>query len=364
MSSEEPLVIPETLLVQLGNGQVEEMPLDAYIKGVVPPEMGLKKPIEALKAQAIAARSYAISTRRHASQGFDVCTTTHCQVYKPAKRYADSDRAVDETAGLVITYKDRIVGTPFFAHCDGYTRNSEQVWSSEVSFLRSVPCICGYTELYGHGAGMCQRGAAEMARQDSSAIEILEHYYTNAKVAQAIPIPRTSFHRSIILGLVVDGQGKPLGGTPLVLSGVEGRYVRRTNGQGKFWVSGLPAGAWQLDIRDRKLRFQNLVTDGRNTLELRFMAPDLPPLTASTMPLAYPRHLAGTLGFEGVQVVVSDPAGNEQKLFSGSVEEYNPGGFAIAIDQPGAYTVRVLDQAFDLEIADGGLWVQFEPSAG
>jgi hypothetical protein len=107
-----------------------------------------------------------------------------------------------------------------------------------------------------------------------------------------------------------------------------------------------------------------LVTDGRNTLELRFVAPDLPPLTANTMPLAYPRQLAGTLGFDGVQVVVSDPAGNEQKVFSGSVEEYNPGGFAVAVTQSGAYTVRVLDQAFDLEVAEGGLWVQFGPSAG
>jgi len=364
MSSEEPLVIPETLLVQLATGRVEEIPLDEYLKGVVPPEMGLQKPIEALKAQAIAARSYAVSTRRHASQGFDMCITTHCQVYKPEKRYADSDRAVDETASLIISYKDRIVGTPFFGHCDGYTRNSEDVWSSEVSYLRSVPCICGYAEMYGHGAGMCQRGAAEMARQGSTAEEILEHYYTNVKVAHAMRVPRTSFRRSIILGLVVDGQGVPLAGAPLLFSGVEGRFARRTNQEGKFWVSGLPAGNWVMYLRDKKIRYQDLVTDGRNTLELRFVAPDIPPLSASTIPLAYPRQLAGTLGFEGVEVVISDPAGNEQKVFSGSMAEYNPGGFAVAVTQPGDYTVRVLDQTFDLRVAESGLWVQFGPDTG
>ena len=55
MSGDKPLEIPETLLIQLDGGQIEEMPLDEYLKGVVPTEMGLKKPIEALKAQAIAA---------------------------------------------------------------------------------------------------------------------------------------------------------------------------------------------------------------------------------------------------------------------------------------------------------------------
>ena len=123
MAADESLVIPKTLLVEVAKGQIEEMPVDEYLKGVVPPEMGLKKPIEALKAQAIAARSYAISTRRHASQGFDVCTTTHCQVYKPEKRYADADRAVDETSGQIITNRGKIVGTPFFGHCDGATRS-------------------------------------------------------------------------------------------------------------------------------------------------------------------------------------------------------------------------------------------------
>ena len=239
MSNDEPLVIPETLLIQLAEGRVEEMPLEEYLKGVVPTEMGLQKPIEALKAQAIAARSFAVGTRRHASEGFDVCITTHCQVYKPKNRYADSDRSVDETAGQVLSHASGVTGAPFFAHCDGHTRSAQEAWSKDVSFLRSVPCICGYDELYGHGVGMCQRGAAAMAREGATVKEILAHYYSGTGIAEAMPMPRNSFRRSVILGHVVDQHGHPQFGIPLVLTGVEGGMVRRTNELGQFWISGL-----------------------------------------------------------------------------------------------------------------------------
>jgi len=359
MPHEEPLVIPETLRVGLTQGVVEEMPLEEYLKGVVPTEMGLQKPFEALKAQAIAARSYAISTRRHASQGFDVCITAHCQVYKPRNRYADADRAVDETAGQVIAYKDGIVGTPFFGHCDGHTRNSEDVWPTAAAYLRSVPCICGYDKLYGHGVGMCQRGAAAMARNGATAEEILKHYYTGVEIALAMYVPRTSFRRSVIMGQVVDGRGNPIPALALSLVGPEGTIGRRTNADGKFWISGLPAGTWKLRFRDQPVTYRNLVTDGRNTLDLHVMVPGSVPLVVSTMPLAYPQELVGTLGYEGVQVTVVDPAGNEQRVLSGTAQEFDPGGFAMPLTQAGRYTVHVLDQTFDVNVGDRGLWVRF-----
>jgi len=359
MSNDESLVIPETLLVQLAEGRVEEMPLEEYLKGVVPTEMGLQKPIEALKAQAIAARSFAVGTRRHASEGFDICITTHCQVFKPKNRYADSDRAVDETAGQVLSHATRVTGAPFFAHCDGQTRSAKEVWSKAVSFLVSVPCICGYDELYGHGVGMCQRGAAAMAREGATAQEILSHYYSGLQVIEAMPVPRTSFRRSVILGHVVDQHGHPQFGIPLVLTGVEGGMVRRTNELGQFWISGLPAGTWDLQIKDTPIHYRNLVTDGRNAIDLNFVVLDATMLTASTMPLAYPRHLAGTLGYDGVQVVINDPGGNQVTVISGSAQEYNPGGFVIPLTGTGRYVVHILDQTFDLDVGESGLWVQF-----
>jgi hypothetical protein len=361
MSDDELPLIPETLLVQFVGGQIVEMPLDEYLKGVVPTEMGQQKPIEALKAQAVAARSYAIGTRRHALQGFDVCTTTHCQAYKAENRYPDSDRAVDETAGLVVTLKGRLVSAPFFGHCDGHTRSSEDAWSSAVAHLQSVPCICGSTKLYGHGVGMCQRGAVAMAQKGTPAVEILKHYYTGVEIAPAEVIPRSRFKRSVILGQTVDSSGNPRGGVALMLTGPLDPIRRRSNSKGQFWVSGLPAGDWELIVRDKPIRYSHLITDGRNAINLQVVVPDTPPLKARTVPLAYPHQLIGTVGYDGVAVLVTDPAGNEQTVLSGSAEAYNPGGFVADLIGAGTYHLRVLEQSFDLEVGEAGLWVQFSP---
>jgi hypothetical protein len=359
MPSEGSLVIPETLLIQFPDGRIEEMSLDEYLKGIVPTEMGLKKPIEALKAQAIASRSYAITTRRHARDGFDMCTTTHCQAYKPKNRYADSDRAVDETSGQVLTFKGGIVGSPFFGHCDGHTRNSEDVWSNKVEYLRQVPCICGYTELYGHGVGMCQRGAAAMATQGASAEEILQHYYTGSEIGLATHIPRTGFRRSMILGQVVDGQGQPRGGLRLVLTGSEGPIQKGTTADGRFWFTKLPAGQWELAVKGKSIRYKDLSTDGRNSVDLQVVVPDAQPLEIRSMPLGHPLQLIGSLGFKGVPVTITDGMGGEQKVLSGSAPEFDPGGFIVELPITDTFTVHVLDQSFEVETGIYGLWLRF-----
>jgi hypothetical protein len=359
MSNGESVRIPETLLVQLPEGKIEEMPLDEYLKGMVPTEMGLKKPIEALKAQAIASRSYAVATRRHARDGFDMCCTTHCQVYKPENRYEDSDHAVDETSGQILTYNGRLVGAPFFGHCDGHTRNSEEVWPNRVEYLRGVSCICGYTNLHGHGVGMCQRGAAAMATRGAPAAEILKHYYTGVEIAQATPMPRTSFRRSMILGRVIDTQGKPRSDLRLVLDGPEGPTSKDTTSDGRFYFIRLPAGQWELRVKGKPIRYSDLVTDGRNTVELQVVVSEIPSLSVNTMPLAHPSQLIGTLGLDGIEVTITDGMGEEQKVLSGSAPEFNPGGFAAALPTTDAFTVQILDQSFELETSNAGLWLRF-----
>jgi hypothetical protein len=364
MSPDAPLVIPATLLILVADGQIEEMPLEEYLKGVVPSELGPRKPIEALKAQAIAARSYAVTTRRHGRDGFDLCTTTHCQVWRHENHYAESDRAVDETAGQVVTLKGRIVATPFFGHCDGRTRNSEDVWSGKMHYCRSVPCICGYTKAYGHGVGLCQRGAIAMAKKGATASEILAHYYTDIEVTAATAIPREKLQKSLVVGRIVDGQGQPRSGLRLVLSGAEGRINKGTTRDGRFWFSHLPAGQWELKVKGKPVRYKDLRTDGRNTLELRVVVPDAATLATHTMPLAHPKKLVGTLGYDGVPVTIIDSTGNEQTVVSGSEPDFDPGGFAVQLPPPGACTLRVLNQSFDLEVGDIGLWVQFRAQAG
>ncbi len=364
MQTVKALNIPETVLLQLADGQVEEMPVEEYLKGVVPSEMGLQKPVEALKAQAIAARSFAVTTRRHAREGFDLCTTTHCQVWKPKNRYPDSDRAVDETAGQVATLSNRIVATPYFGHCDGRTRNSEEVWSGIMKHCRSVSCICGYTAMHGHGVGMCQRGAAAMAQQGANHGEILKHYYKGIKIEQAASIPRSEFRTSLVLGRVVDGDGKPLSGFRLLLKGSAGRVDKGTTKDGRFWFSNLPSGQWDLRVKGKPVYYRDLTTDGRNTLELQVVVPDAPPLHLHAMPMAYPQQLLGTLGFSGIQVTVEDSEGNTTRVLSGSRPDFDPGGFSLPLPSVGACKLSFLERSYDLQIGERGLWVRFLEQTG
>lgn len=183
--------VEEPVRVLLPDGTVEAMEMEEYLKGVLPREMGSGAPTEALKAQAIAARCYAknaVKWPRHAPLA-DLCTTTHCQVWSEEHR-EDCDRAVEETGGVVAFYGDTIINAVYHGHCDGHTRDNEVGFYNPktgyrpppVPYMRSVPCVCGFASLYGHGVGMCQRGAMAMASRGATAKEIIKHYYTGAKV--------------------------------------------------------------------------------------------------------------------------------------------------------------------------------------
>jgi len=111
-----------------------------YLKGVVPYEMSGSWPIEALKAQALCARSYALTNiGKHKSYGFDLCNTTDCQVYYgTASATANSNAAVDQTRGQYVSYNGSIAQT-FYHSCDGgSTEDAENVWSNPIPYLRAV----------------------------------------------------------------------------------------------------------------------------------------------------------------------------------------------------------------------------------
>jgi stage II sporulation protein D len=111
--------------------------LEDYVKGVLPYEMNNTWPLEALKAQAVCARSYVLAAKRHS--GFDVCTTEDCQVYRGVSQSnATTDAAVEQTAGQYLTYNDQLC-IAYFSSCDGgATENSENVWKDNVPYLRGV----------------------------------------------------------------------------------------------------------------------------------------------------------------------------------------------------------------------------------
>jgi stage II sporulation protein D len=112
--------------------------LEQYLYGVVPSEMPFKWLPEALKAQAVVARSYALATRR--TGAFDLYPDTRSQVYLGIEHEKPStNAAVDATAGQVVLYQGQVAKTYFFSTSGGRTASAEDVWGEPVPYLVSVP---------------------------------------------------------------------------------------------------------------------------------------------------------------------------------------------------------------------------------
>lgn len=214
---------------------VVHMDLETAVASVVQAESAPGTPLEALKAQAVASRSYFTAARgRH--REFDFCDTTHCQFLRaPPPPDSDASRAAKATQGLVLAYRDQAVAAMFTRSCGGRTRTPQEVglsshaypyfsvtcdycrrhpsrWvrrvsSAEASELRergeasrlSLDRRLGWDAVpgnnftahsdaqgvvlegsgEGHGIGLCQAGASAMAQAGAMFREILEHYYPN-----------------------------------------------------------------------------------------------------------------------------------------------------------------------------------------
>jgi len=114
--------------------------IEDYTKGVLPYEMSNTWPLEALKAQALCARTYAMrSLNRHPSHGFDLCVLEHCQVYRGrGLANARTDQAVDETAGMYVTHNGVLAQTFYASSNGGASENVENVWTETRPYLRGV----------------------------------------------------------------------------------------------------------------------------------------------------------------------------------------------------------------------------------
>jgi stage II sporulation protein D len=141
--------------------QIETMSLEEYLVGVVAAEMPASFELEALKAQAVVARTYTVSQMlSQRGRGCsnhpeaDICTDhTHCQAWETEaeslKKWPAGEatanlnkirRAVRETAGKVAVQNGQPIDAVFHAACGGHTENSEDVWSTAMSYLRATPC--------------------------------------------------------------------------------------------------------------------------------------------------------------------------------------------------------------------------------
>ncbi|MBU3111523.1 stage II sporulation protein D [Clostridium lacusfryxellense] len=157
--------LPKTTKVKVyitKENAVKELNLEEYVTGVVAAEMPAAFAVEALKAQAVAARTYALAhviedggTPCKNGRGADLCDTVHCQVYmsktervqawnidnknKGEQLWNKISKAVKDTSGEVLTYNNELVMEPYyFSTSSGKTENSEEVFSTSIPYLRSV----------------------------------------------------------------------------------------------------------------------------------------------------------------------------------------------------------------------------------
>lgn len=150
-SSRPALTLPREVRVRTG-GRVVPVPLEEYVLAAALSEVSPVNEAPATTArifevQAIIARTYVVAhLRRHADENFDVCDSTHCQLYQPARistsRFADTARAaVDATRGVVLMYADRPAEALFHADCGGHTASASDVWGGP-----SVPYLVGESD--------------------------------------------------------------------------------------------------------------------------------------------------------------------------------------------------------------------------
>jgi len=114
--------------------------MDQYIKGVIPYELSASWPEEALKAQALCAKSYAYNNLgKHKGQGFDLCNTTDCQVYHGTNSAtAKTDALCDALSGLYVLYNGQVANTYYHSHSGGWTDDCINIWGQNVPYLKGV----------------------------------------------------------------------------------------------------------------------------------------------------------------------------------------------------------------------------------
>ncbi|MBC2579842.1 stage II sporulation protein D [Clostridium sp. DJ247] len=153
------VVIPKIKVYITKTDKIEEMQIEDYVKGVVAAEMPVEFQIEALKAQAVAARTFALAhmeefegRKYKSTTGANVCDTVKCQVFihkedrlrswpenKKDEYWNKVEKAVNETVGQVLMYNSKLVMEPYyFAVSSGKTENVQDVFKDTISYLKSV----------------------------------------------------------------------------------------------------------------------------------------------------------------------------------------------------------------------------------
>lgn len=177
---------------------INELPINNYLKGLS--ETSNYSPVEYQKVIATAARSYAMyhynrginvgnakASTKHASENYHLDATWD-QVYRGYNseiRLTKLADAVDQTKGQIVTYKNKIIVTPYFSQSDGRTRAWEEVWYGDPKpWLKSVSVPKeSNKDMWGHGVGLSARGALYMTRDENiNWQDTLKYFYQNTQI--------------------------------------------------------------------------------------------------------------------------------------------------------------------------------------
>lgn len=344
-----------TIRVLFPDGRVETMLLEEYLRAVVPAEVPALWPAEAVKAQAVAARTYAqsaIERPRHADQGADICTSpAHCQNYDPSRIHPASDEAILATDGLIMRYEGKTIEAVFSANCGGHTLNNEDVFrGAPRPYLRGVPCPAPGPK-HGHGVGLCQHGARAFAGQGQTYDAILGHYYQGINLV-SVSAPRTG----VIRGFVLDLLDTPIPDVRVSLSanGVTGPLEARSAADGGFGFQDLSPGQYRLSLPDFELERSGLQLAAGQDLVVRFTVEQASPqgytMKVERFSGGLPLLVGNIVDQPGVEITITDPWGNASRVLSGSKPEYGPGGFELYAPHHGDYGLQFLGERFTVTL--------------
>ena len=171
-----------------GSGRVEQIDIEEYLRSVVPSEMYADWPMEALKAQAIAARTFACCRRDwNPDRAWDVSDRSgDSQAYDPKRIDARTDAAIKATAGMIMIYSGRPIDAQFNDANGGHIADG----GTPYLIAKSDPYCQKVND--SHGRGMAQWGAYSMAVQGMTCEQILQFYYNFDKGVSIVPISAAS----------------------------------------------------------------------------------------------------------------------------------------------------------------------------
>lgn len=169
---------------------INDVCMENYLQGVVASEMPPSWDIEALKAQTIAARTYAAANMgKHSKEGFDLVDTQMDQVYEGVKAEHDStNKAVLDTTGIIMTYNGKPISAMYCSAAGGRTTSAMVSFGNDIPYLQSVQSYDDDAQKSGHGVGMTQHGAKNLAKMGNNSYQILSHFYNNIQFARLNPV--------------------------------------------------------------------------------------------------------------------------------------------------------------------------------